>query len=118
MCGSDYYNEPQAQLAAKLCSLFPGKSPTRVFFTNSGAESIEAAFKLARYHTKRQGIIAFIGAFHGRSLGALSLTASKAVQRRGFGPRARRANRDHTRVGCRCSKRYRRTVLSDCVVEH
>ena len=58
----------------------------RTFFANSGTETTEAAIKLSRYHTKRQGIIAFFGGFHGRSLGALSLTASKAIQRRGFGP--------------------------------
>ena len=58
----------------------------RTFFGNSGTEATEAAIKLARYYTKRQGIIAFLGAFHGRSLGSLSLTASKAIQRRGFGP--------------------------------
>ena len=86
MCGSDYYNQPQAQLAEKLCELFPGKSPTRVFFTNSGAESIEAAFKLARYHTGRQRVIAFLGAFHGRTFGALSLTGSKISQRAHFAP--------------------------------
>jgi 4-aminobutyrate aminotransferase len=86
MCGSDYYNEPQAQLAGKLCHLFPGKSPTRVFFTNSGAESIEAAFKLARYHTGRQRVVAFLGAFHGRTFGALSLTGSKITQRAHFAP--------------------------------
>jgi 4-aminobutyrate aminotransferase len=86
MCGSDYYNEPQAQLAAKLCHLFPGKSPTRVFFTNSGAESIEGAFKLARYHTGRQRVVAFLGAFHGRTFGALSLTGSKITQRAHFAP--------------------------------
>jgi len=86
MCGSDYYNQPQADLAEKLCHLFPGKSPTRVFFTNSGAESIEAAFKLARYHTGRQRVIAFLGAFHGRTFGALSLTGSKITQRAHFAP--------------------------------
>ena len=86
MCGSDYYNEPQARLAQRLCELFPGKSPTRVFFTNSGAESIEAAFKLARYHTGRQRVIAFLGAFHGRTFGALSLTGSKITQRAHFAP--------------------------------
>ncbi|MFH0939698.1 MAG: acetyl ornithine aminotransferase family protein [Planctomycetota bacterium] len=86
MCGSDYYNQPQAELAKKLCALFPGKSPTRVFFTNSGAESIEAAFKLARYHTGRQRVIAFLGAFHGRTFGALSLTGSKINQQAHFAP--------------------------------
>ena len=80
MCGSDYYNEPQAKLAEKLCKIAPGPSPKRVFFTNSGAESVEAAFKLARYVTKRSRMISFFGAFHGRTLGALSLTGSKTVQ--------------------------------------
>lgn len=86
MCGSDYFNEPQARLAEKLCKIAPGKSPKRVFFTNSGAESVEAAFKLARYHTGRQRVISFLGGFHGRTLGALSLTASKITQRARFAP--------------------------------
>ena len=86
MCGSDYYNEPQAALASKLGHLWTGKSPTRVFFTNSGAESVEAAFKLSRYHTGRQRVIAFLGAFHGRTFGALSLTGSKITQRAHFAP--------------------------------
>jgi 4-aminobutyrate aminotransferase len=63
----------------------PGKEPKKVYFGNSGTEAIEAAIKLARYHTRRDKIIAFYGCFHGRTLGALSLTASKAVQRKGFG---------------------------------
>jgi 4-aminobutyrate aminotransferase len=86
MCGSDYYNQPQADLASRLCNLWPGPSATRVFFTNSGAESIEGAFKLARYHTGRQRVIAFLGAFHGRTFGALSLTASRITQRAHFAP--------------------------------
>jgi len=86
MCGSDYYNEPQALLSQKLCCIAPGPSPKRMFFTNSGAESIEAAFKLARYHTGRQRVIAFLGGFHGRTLGALSLTGSKISQRAHFAP--------------------------------
>jgi 4-aminobutyrate aminotransferase len=59
---------------------------TRVFLTNSGTESVEAAFKLARYHARRPRMLAYISAFHGRTMGALSLTASKAVQREGFAP--------------------------------
>jgi 4-aminobutyrate aminotransferase len=86
MCGADFYYEPLAALAEKLAALAPGKSPKRVYFGNSGTEAIEAAIKLARQHTGRQYLIAFRGAFHGRTLGAVSLTASKAVQRRGFGP--------------------------------
>lgn len=86
ICGSDYYYEPLAELAEKLARLAPGSASKRIFFTNSGAEAIEAAFKLARHHTKRQHVIAFYGAFHGRTLGALSLTASRASHRAYFGP--------------------------------
>jgi 4-aminobutyrate aminotransferase len=86
MSGTDFYYGPQGDLARKLAEIAPGKGPKRVFFTNSGAESVEAAFKLARYHTRRQQMIAFFGAFHGRTLGALSLTGSKVVQRAGFAP--------------------------------
>ena len=86
MSGTDFYYEPQVRLAETLASIAPVDGDVRTFFANSGTEATEAAIKLARYHTKRQGIIAFLGAFHGRSLGSLSLTASKAVQRRGFGP--------------------------------
>jgi 4-aminobutyrate aminotransferase len=73
------------ELAEKLASIAPGKGPKRVYFGNSGAEAVEAAIKLAKYHTKRDKLVAFHGAFHGRTMGALSLTASRAVQRKGFG---------------------------------
>ena len=86
MSGTDFYYQPQRDLARKLAELAPGEKPKKVFFTNSGAESVEAAFKLARYHTGRPYMIAFYGAFHGRTMGALSLTGSKVVQRRGFDP--------------------------------
>ena len=86
ICGSDYYYEPMVALAEKLGRLAPGSGAKRVFFTNSGTETIEAAIKLARYYTKRQHIIAFHGAFHGRTLGSLSLTASRASHRAHFGP--------------------------------
>ena len=86
MSGTDFYYEPQVRLAEELASIVPIEGDVRTFFANSGTEATEAAIKLARYHTKRPAIIAFLGAFHGRSLGSLSLTASKAVQRRGFGP--------------------------------
>src|ERR1700685_1846945 len=85
MSGTDFYYEGMPKLAAKLSAIAPGKENKRVYFGNSGAEAIEAAIKLARYHTGRDKIIAFYGCFHGRTLGALSLTASKAVQRKGFG---------------------------------
>jgi 4-aminobutyrate aminotransferase len=86
MSGTDFYYEPQVRLAEELAAIVPIAGDVRTFFANSGTEATEAAIKLARYHTKRAGIIAFFGAFHGRSLGSLALTASKAVQRRGFGP--------------------------------
>jgi 4-aminobutyrate aminotransferase len=86
MSGTDFYYEPQVRLAEQLAALAPIDGPVRSFFGNSGTETTEAAIKLARYYTKRQNIVAFLGAFHGRSLGSLSLTASKAIQRRGFGP--------------------------------
>src|SRR3954463_4770706 len=86
MSGTDFYYEPQVRLAEQLASIVPIDGDVRTFFANSGTETTEAAIKLARYFTRRQGIIAFFGAFHGRSLGALSLTASKSIQRRGFGP--------------------------------
>src|SRR3954471_8018749 len=82
MSGTDFYYEPQVRLAEELASLVPIAGDVRTFFGNSGTETTEAAIKLARYFTRRQGIIAFFGAFHGRSLGALSLTASKSIQRR------------------------------------
>ena len=86
ICGSDYYYEPMVDLAEKLSRLVPGTGPKKVFFTNSGTETVEAAFKLARYHTKRQHVIAFHGGFHGRTLGSLSLTASRSSHRAHFGP--------------------------------
>jgi 4-aminobutyrate aminotransferase len=86
MSCTDFYYEGMVELAEKLSSIAPGKSAKRVYFGNSGTEALEAAMKLARYHTKRDMFIAFHGCFHGRTLGSLSLTASKAVQRKGFGP--------------------------------
>ncbi len=86
MSGTDFYYQPQAHLAKKLATLAPGKKKKRVFFTNSGAEAVEAAIKLARYKTGRPRLIAYLGAFHGRTMGALSLTGSKVVQKEGFSP--------------------------------
>src|SRR5277367_796206 len=84
MSGTDFYYESMPQLAEKLVNTLPG-APKKAFFTNSGAEAVEGAIKLARYATKRDKMIAFYGCFHGRTMGALSLTASKATQRKGFG---------------------------------
>jgi 4-aminobutyrate aminotransferase len=86
MSGTDFYYETQIELAERLTKLAPMRGKNRIFFTNSGAESIEAALKLSRYHTGRQHVIAFIGAFHGRTYGAMSLGASKVIQSQGFKP--------------------------------
>jgi 4-aminobutyrate aminotransferase len=86
MSGTDFYYEPQIDLAQRLAETAPGDSPKRVFYTNSGAEALEAALKLARWHTERSRAIAFLGAFHGRTYGAMSLSGSKLVHRRGFSP--------------------------------
>jgi 4-aminobutyrate aminotransferase len=86
ICGSDFYYEPMMELAEKLSQLAPGSGTKKVFFTNSGTETVEAAFKLARFATKRQHVIAFHGAFHGRTMGALSLTASRSSHRAQFSP--------------------------------
>ena len=84
--GTDFYNEPLTDLAARLSAVAPMPGPHKFFYGNSGAEAVECALKLARYHTGRQNVIAFLGAFHGRTMGALSLTASKPQQKRRFGP--------------------------------
>ena len=86
ICGGDFYYEPMAELSERLARLAPGSSKKRVFLSNSGTEAVEGAIKLARFATGRSGIIAFKGAFHGRTMGALSLTSSKARQHAGFGP--------------------------------
>ncbi|MFQ6057838.1 MAG: acetyl ornithine aminotransferase family protein [Anaerolineae bacterium] len=86
MSGSDFYYPVQIELAEKLTSIATGSEPKKLFFTNSGAEAIEAAIKLARYATGRPRFLAFYGGFHGRTMGALALTASKYVQHQGFAP--------------------------------
>ncbi len=86
MAGTDFYNEAQVKLGEKLIATMPADHDWRVFLGNSGTEAVEASIKLARYATGRQGIIAFFGAFHGRSYGSLSLTASKPRQRAGYFP--------------------------------
>ena len=83
---SDFYLPIYAHAAAELARIAPMKGPTRVFIGNSGAEAVEAGLKLARYHTRRQNVIAFLGAFHGRTMGAVSLTGSKAKYHAHFGP--------------------------------
>ena len=86
ICGADFYDPMYINMANRLADLAPGDSPKKVFLGNSGAEAVEAAIKLARHHTGRSHILAFFGAFHGRTMGAISLTASKPVYHRGFGP--------------------------------
>jgi len=86
MSGTDFYYESLVTLAERLSNIAPMPGPHRVYYGNSGAEAVECAFKLARYHTKRQQVIAFFGAFHGRTMGALSLTGSKPQQKRRFAP--------------------------------
>lgn len=87
MSGTDFYYEVQVDLAEKLSQIAPfGGAGALAFFGNSGAEAIEASIKLARYKTGRARFIAFLSSFHGRTLGALGLTSSKYVQRKGFFP--------------------------------
>jgi 4-aminobutyrate aminotransferase len=86
IAATDFFEPRYLEFMERLASIAPFKEKARVFLTNSGTEAIEGAIKLARYHTHRAGIIAFDGAFHGRTMGALSLTNSKVKQRAGFGP--------------------------------
>jgi 4-aminobutyrate aminotransferase len=86
MSGTDFYYEHMAKLAERLSKSAPMSGPVKVYYGNSGTEAVEAAMKLARYHTKRPHIIAFYNSFHGRTMGALSLTASKPQQRRRYMP--------------------------------
>lgn len=86
MSGTDFYYRPQIDLAERLAKAAPGPTPKKVFFCNSGAETIDGALKLARQHTHRNRVVAFLGAFHGRTYGAMSLSASRPIHRRGFSP--------------------------------
>ena len=86
MSGTDFYYDLMPKVAARLSAIAPMAGPHKIYYGNSGAEAVECAMKLARYHTGRQNIIAFLGSFHGRTMGALSLTASKVQQKRRFGP--------------------------------
>ena len=83
---SDYYHPIWVEVAEKLSEIAPFSEPGISFMTNSGTESVEAAIKLARYHTRRSQLIGFLGGFHGRSMGSLALTASKTVYHKGFYP--------------------------------
>ncbi|CAN5439452.1 acetyl ornithine aminotransferase family protein [soil metagenome] len=122
MSGTDFYYQPQIDLSERLAKLAPGPSAKRVFFTNSGAEALEAALKLARWHTGRTRAIAFLGAFHGRTYGAMSLSGSKLVHRRGFAPLVPdihhvpypqgAAARNDPEGGRRCVREIEETILA------
>lgn len=122
MSGTDFYYQPQIDLSERLSKAAPGKSAKRIFFTNSGAEALEAGLKLARWHTGRTRVIAFLGAFHGRTYGAMSLSGSKLVHRRGFAPLVPdihhvpypqgAANRNDPLGGRRCVREIEETVLA------
>ena len=86
ICGTDFYYESMTALCERLARIAPGPSKKRVFLTNSGTEAVEGAIKLARNSTRRTALVAFDGAFHGRTYGAMSLTSSRAAQRAGFEP--------------------------------
>jgi 4-aminobutyrate aminotransferase len=120
MSGTDFYYAPQIDLSQKLAEMAPGDTSKRVFFTNSGAEALEAALKLARWHTGRSRAIAFLGAFHGRTYGAMSLSGSKLVHRRGFSPLVpdihhvpypRGCDRCQLASECDCVRQIEETVL-------
>lgn len=85
---TDFYNEPQVALGEAIAEIAPVGDRPKTFFSNSGTEAIEAALKLARHHTRRPNVVAFLGSFHGRTLGSLAVTSSRSLQRRGFGPMA------------------------------
>src|SRR5258708_37891597 len=103
MSGTDFYYENMVTLAEKLAALVPGEGPRRVYFGNSGTEAIAAAIKLARYHTGRGQGIAFVGAFHGRTMGSLALTGSKSVQKQGFFPAMPAAHHEPYAYCARCA---------------
>src|SRR5438105_14290001 len=111
MSGTDFYYRPQIDLAERLAAIAPGPSPKKVFFTNSGAEALEAALKLSRWHTRRNRVVAFFGAFHGRTYGAMSLSGSKLVHRRGFSPLVPDIHHIEFPRECRCNGKP-----GDCVL--
>jgi 4-aminobutyrate aminotransferase len=103
MSGTDFYYESLPQLAERLVATMPGAEHKKVFFGNSGTEAVEGAIKLARYATKRDKLIAFYGGFHGRTMGSLSLTASKSTQRKGFGALLSGVEHIHYPYAYRCA---------------
>jgi 4-aminobutyrate aminotransferase len=116
LCATDFYHEDVVALAEGLARRAPGPGPWRVFFANSGAEVVEAAIKLARLRTGRPKVVAFYGAFHGRTFGALSLTASKPVQRRGYAPLLPEVLHSHYAYCYRCPvNRHPDTCKVECL---
>src|SRR5262249_52809786 len=116
MCATDFFYESVVELAEGLARRAPGAGPWRVFFANSGAEVVEAAVKLARLRTGRQKVVSFYGAFHGRTYGALSLTASKPVQRRGYAPLLPEVLHTHYAYCYRCPvNRHPETCRVECL---
>jgi 4-aminobutyrate aminotransferase len=116
LCATDFYNEDVVTLAEGLARRAPGPGPWRVFFANSGAEVVEAAIKLARLRTGRPKIVAFYGGFHGRTYGALTLTASKPVQRRGYAPLLPEVLHTHYAYCYRCPvNRHPDTCKVECL---
>lgn len=118
MSGTDFYYRPQIDLAERLAKIAPGTSSKKVFFTNSGAEALEAALKLSRWHTKRNRIVAFFGAFHGRTYGAMSLSGSKLVHRRGFSPLVPDIHHVDYPRDCTCGGNGSRCSLIRDITEH
>jgi len=102
ICYTDFYYPVYIDLCETLTRIAPISGPKRVFLTNSGAEAVETAIKLARVRTGRQKIVGFFGAFHGRTFGAMSLTASKPVQRKGYGPMVPEVLHTHYAYCYRC----------------
>ena len=116
LCATDFYNDDVVTLAEGLARRAPGPGPWRVFFANSGAEVVEGAIKLARLRTGRPKVVAFYGAFHGRTYGALSLTASKPVQRRGYAPLLPEVLHTHYAYCYRCPvNRHPDTCRVECL---
>lgn len=122
MCPTDFYTIPVIELAERLARIAPVRGKDRrVFFTNTGAEAVESAIKLARLRTGRPKIVSFFGAFHGRTMGAVTLTASKAVQRRGYAPMLPEVHHSHYAQCYRCPvNREPETCRVECLdhLEH
>jgi 4-aminobutyrate aminotransferase len=117
MSGTDFYYEHLTKLADRLSAIAPMKGPHRFYYGNSGAEAVECALKVARYHTGRQNIISFLGGFHGRTMGALSVTGSKPQQKRRFSPLVpgvHHVRYPYTYRGCSGDEKAQEQFAFDC----